>query len=172
MCPAKSARIVHLGDFTLSEGHILATDPCRGVVDGKGQVVFSSCARGLWHAFVEDDTAHTYKLIAISSKADSNFSEWTISLGDSVAVTTCQAGLFDKDKFALSDDFYNKICDMTVRATEDKSVCKKAGVEGWCFETGVVTGTATECDQYLCYTMTNAGRLNYWRRSIVLHIPR
>jgi hypothetical protein len=156
MSPAKIERVVHIGDFAVSDGNIAAADPCRKTLDGAGHSFFPNCAVGLWHAFVEDDTADTYKLIAIFSGADPEQCEWTVSLGDSVSIISGQAGLFDRSRYHYDQTFYEKICDLTFRTVSDPAEHKLAGLEAWCFDWGAVSGTATGDDQFLCYTMMDA----------------
>jgi hypothetical protein len=180
--PAKVEKIVHIGDFTVSDGNIVAADPCQkslspmpsdvGIVEdsqGAGQPVdfgdagepqsnafFSNCAVGSWHAFVEDDTADAYKLIAIYSGADAELSTWTISLGDSVTSLSGQVGLFDKSRYHYDLAFYEKLCDLTARNSVDEAQHKLAGLEAWCFDWGAVSATALGDGNFLCYTMNSA----------------
>ncbi len=156
MCPAKIEKIVHIGSFIVSDGKIVAADPCRKTLEGRGHAFFNNCAAGLWHAFVEDDGADTYKLIAIFSGAEPQLSDWTISLGDSVSVVSGQAGIFDCTRYHFDQAFYEKICDLTLRSLADPVEGKQPGLEAWCFDWGAVSGTATGDDNFLCYTMVDA----------------
>lgn len=154
MCPAKVEKVVHLGDFTVSDGNIAAADPCRkSLEDGGGNAYFSKCSAGLWHAFIVDDSAHAYKLIAIYSGADAELSSWTISLGDSVNVLSGQAGIFDRSRYRYEQEFYERLCDLTARTVADSAHNKLAGLEAWCFDWGVVTATALDDGNFLCYTL-------------------
>ncbi len=153
MCPAKIEKIVHIGDFKVSDGNIVAADPCKKTLEGDGNAFFSSCAIGSWHAFVEDDTADTYKLIAIYSGADPELSAWTISLGDSVSIISGQTGLFDRSRFHYDQAFYEKLCDLTQRDASDQAEHKLPGLEAWCFEWGAVSATATGDGKFLCHTI-------------------
>ncbi|CAN5466498.1 hypothetical protein BH10CYA1_BH10CYA1_47000 [soil metagenome] len=153
MCPAKFEKILHIGDFNVVDGSIVATDPCNKTLDGSGTAFFSNCEVGLWHAFVEDDTADTYKLIVISSQADPDLSSWTISLGDFVTVVSGQAGLFDKARYQYDQEFYEKLCDLTARDVGDVAERKLPGLESWCFEWGAVSATATGDGKFLCHAM-------------------
>lgn len=156
MCPAKIERIVHIGNFNISDGNIAAADPCRKSLEEAetGSAFFANCAIGSWHAFVEDDTADTYKLIAIYSKADPASNSWTISLGDSVTILSGQAGLFDRSRYHYDTAFYENLCDLTVRDRVDQSQGKLADLEAWCFEWGAVSATALGDGNFLCYTMS------------------
>ncbi|HEY9733278.1 MAG TPA: hypothetical protein V6C89_15270 [Drouetiella sp.] len=161
MSPEKIERIVYVGDFNVHDGKILATDPSRQSAAEVGQVLFQPCESGLWRAFVEDDTVHTYKLIAIAAQSEPHSSDWAVVLDQIVAVETCQAGLFDSSRYAFDQEFYEKICDMTVREVAEPAVHKMPGVEAWCFGNGVVSGTATESGDCLCYAMTNSDGIIY-----------
>jgi len=156
MCPAKIEKIVHIGDFNVCDGNIAAADPCNERLEGDGSAFFPNCAIGSWHAFVEDDTADTYKLIAIYSGADPEMSAWTISLGDSVNVISGQAGLFDSSRYHYDQEFYEKLCDLTLRDAADELQHKLSGLEAWCFEWGAVCATATGDGKFLCYSMITA----------------
>lgn len=153
MCPAKIEKIVHIGDFEVTDGNIAAADPCNKDLKGEGNAFFLNCSVGKWHAFVEDDTADTYKLIAIYSGADPDLSAWTISLGDTVSSISGQTGLFDRSKYHYDQAFYEKLCDLTVREAFDQAEHKKAGLEAWCFDWGAVCTTAIGDGKFLCYTM-------------------
>ncbi len=153
MCPAKIEKIVHIGDFEVADGNIAAADPCKRVLEGDDSAFFPNCSIGKWHAFVEDDTADTYKLIAIYSGADPELSAWTISLGDSVRSISGQTGLFDRSKYHYEQVFYEKLCDLTVREAADQAEHKLPGLEAWCFAWGAVSSTATGDGKFLCYTM-------------------
>ncbi|MBS2002542.1 MAG: hypothetical protein JST44_13610 [Cyanobacteria bacterium SZAS LIN-5] len=156
MCPAKVEKVVYLGDFTVSDGNIAAADPCRKALDDGGSAFFSNCAVGLWHAFVLDDSADAYKLIAIYSRADAELASWTISLGDSVSVLSGQAGIFDRTRYRYDQEFYERLCDLTARGVADSVQNKLAGLEAWCFDWGTVTATALGDGNFLCYTLAAA----------------
>jgi hypothetical protein len=156
MCPAKIEKILHIGNFTVSDGKIAAADPCSKTLEGLGHAFFDNCAAGVWHAFVEDDGVDTYKLIAIFSGAEPELSDWTISLGDSVSIISGQAGIFDRTRYQFDQAFYEKICDLTLRTLADPIEGKQSGLEAWCFDWGAVSGTATGDDNFLCYTMVGA----------------
>lgn len=182
MSPAKVEKIVYIGDFTVSDGDIVAADPCQKSLNlvaseferaGEAQATeqpagsedaselhsnafFSKCAIGSWHAFVEDDTADAYKLIAIYSGADAELSAWTISLGDSVTSLSGQVGLFDRSRYQYDQAFYEKLCDLTARNSADEAQHKLPGLEAWCFDWGSVSATAMGDGNFLCYTMTSA----------------
>ncbi len=153
MSPTKIEKIVHIGDFKVSDGNIVAADPCQKTLAGETNAFFSNCGIGLWHAFVMDDDFDTYKLIAIFSGAEPDLCTWTISLGDSVSSISGQTGLFDQSRYHYDQTFYEKLCDLTVRAVADRAEHKLIGLEAWCFEWGAVSSTATGDGKFLCYTM-------------------